>query len=30
MIVGIPGLLLAVLVRFSIAEPARGQQQGRH
>ncbi len=27
MIVGIPGLLLAVLVRFSIAEPARGQQE---
>jgi predicted MFS family arabinose efflux permease len=29
MIVGIPGLLLAVVVRFTISEPARGMSEGR-
>lgn len=28
-VVGLPGLLLAVLVRFTIAEPARGAVEGR-
>lgn len=29
-IVGIPGLVLALLVRFTIAEPVRGQSEGKH
>jgi predicted MFS family arabinose efflux permease len=29
MVVGIPGLLLALLVRFSVREPPRGQSEGR-
>jgi predicted MFS family arabinose efflux permease len=29
LIVGIPGLLLAVIVRFTLAEPTRGESEGR-